>query len=92
MQGDSPDTVLINGGSTIISPLGEILAGPARAGETVLLAEIDLADRDRSFLDFDPVGHYSRPDIFSLTVNEAPQNGGYSPVMQRQNGWPAGSV
>ncbi|WP_328322860.1 nitrilase [Kribbella sp. NBC_00382] len=70
IQGDSPDTILINGGSTIISPLGEILAGPARAGETVLLAEIDLADRDRSFLDFDPVGHYSRPDIFTLTVNE----------------------
>lgn len=74
IQGDSPDTILINGGSTIISPLGEILAGPARAGETVLLAEIDLADRDRSFLDFDPVGHYSRPDIFTLTVNESPQH------------------
>ncbi|NEA32981.1 nitrilase-related carbon-nitrogen hydrolase [Streptomyces sp. SID13031] len=74
LQGDSPDTVLINGGSTIISPLGEILTGPARAGETVLLAELDLTDRDRSFLDFDPVGHYSRPDIFTLTVNESPQH------------------
>jgi nitrilase len=74
IQGDSPDTILINGGSTIISPLGEILAAPARTGETVLLAEIDLADRDRSFLDFDPVGHYSRPDLFTLTVNEAPQH------------------
>ncbi|MEU4389414.1 nitrilase-related carbon-nitrogen hydrolase [Kribbella sp. NPDC023855] len=73
IQGDSPDTVLINGGSTIISPLGEILTGPARAGEAVLLAEIDLTDRDRSFLDFDPTGHYTRPDIFTLTVNESPQ-------------------
>ncbi|WBQ02365.1 nitrilase-related carbon-nitrogen hydrolase [Kribbella sp. CA-293567] len=70
LQGDSPGTVLINGGSTIVSPLGEILAGPARAGEAVLLAELDLADRDRSFLDFDAVGHYSRPDIFTLTVDE----------------------
>lgn len=74
IQGDSPDTVLINGGSTIISPLGEILTGPARAGETVLLAELDLTDRDRSFLDFDAAGHYSRPDIFTLTVNESPQH------------------
>jgi nitrilase len=74
LQGDAPETVLIKGGSTIISPLGEILAGPARSGETVLLAEIDLAERDRSFLDFDSVGHYSRPDIFTLTVNESPQH------------------
>ncbi|MFC9692786.1 nitrilase-related carbon-nitrogen hydrolase [Kribbella sp. NPDC056951] len=61
---------LINGGSTIINPLGEILAGPARTGETVLLAELDLADRDRAVFDFDAVGHYSRPDIFTLTVDE----------------------
>ncbi|GAA1702954.1 carbon-nitrogen hydrolase family protein [Kribbella yunnanensis] len=61
---------LINGGSTIINPLGEILAGPARTGETVLLAELDLGDRDRAVFDFDPVGHYSRPDIFTLTVDE----------------------
>ncbi|MFI5734678.1 nitrilase-related carbon-nitrogen hydrolase [Kribbella sp. NPDC051587] len=67
---DADDRVLINGGSTIINPLGEILAGPARSGETVLLAELDLADRDRAVFDFDPVGHYSRPDIFTLTVDE----------------------
>ncbi|MFI5707977.1 nitrilase-related carbon-nitrogen hydrolase [Kribbella sp. NPDC051620] len=74
IQGGTPDTILINGGSTIISPLGDILAPPARTTETVLLAELDLSDRDRSFLDFDPVGHYSRPDIFTLTTNESPQH------------------
>lgn len=77
---DADNRVLINGGSTIINPLGEILAGPARTGETILLAELDLADRDRALLDFDTAGHYSRPDIFTLAVNEAPQLGVHRPL------------
>jgi nitrilase len=64
--------VLINGGSTIISPLGEILAGPLRTGEGILVAELDLAELDRGYFDFDSVGHYARPDIFTLSVDESP--------------------
>ncbi|MEU4193808.1 carbon-nitrogen hydrolase family protein [Kribbella sp. NPDC026611] len=70
----TPATVLINGGSTIISPLGEILAGPLRTGEGVLVAELDLAELDRGYFDFDSVGHYARPDIFTLTVDESPRH------------------
>jgi nitrilase len=73
IQGDAPETALINGGSVIVSPLGDILAGPLRAGEGVLLAELDLRDLDRSKFDFDANGHYARPDIFTLTVNESPK-------------------
>ncbi|TDD21282.1 carbon-nitrogen hydrolase family protein [Kribbella turkmenica] len=73
VQGDDPGTVLINGGSAVISPLGEILAGPLRDREGVLLAELDLADLDRATFDFDASGHYARPDVFTLTVDESPK-------------------
>ncbi|MEV0290231.1 carbon-nitrogen hydrolase family protein [Kribbella sp. NPDC050820] len=73
IQGDAPETVLIDGGSVIVSPLGEILAGPLRGRPGVLLAELDLSDLDRANFDFDPNGHYARPDLFTLAVNESPQ-------------------
>ena len=70
--GDSPDSVLMRGGSAIISPLGKVLAGPHFEGETILTAVLDLNDIGRGKFDFDVVGHYSRPDVFRLIVNEAP--------------------
>ena len=42
--------------------------------ECLLTAELDLADTVRGKFDFDVVGHYARPDIFSLHVNEHPQS------------------
>ncbi len=72
IQGDDPETVLIRGGSCIVSPLGEMLAGPEYDGERVLLAEIDLGEIARGKYDLDVVGHYARPDVFRLYVNERP--------------------
>ncbi|HQL89976.1 MAG TPA: nitrilase-related carbon-nitrogen hydrolase [Syntrophales bacterium] len=71
--GDSPDSVLMRGGSAIVSPLGKVLAGPHFEGETILTATLDLNEIGRGKFDFDVVGHYSRPDVFHLQVNEAPQ-------------------
>ncbi|MFN8571413.1 MAG: nitrilase-related carbon-nitrogen hydrolase [Gemmatimonadaceae bacterium] len=70
--GDSPDAVLMRGGSVMVGPLGEVLAGPAFGSETILTADLDLNDIARSRFDFDVTGHYSRPDVFQLVVNEAP--------------------
>jgi nitrilase len=70
--GDSPDAVLMRGGSAIINPLGKVLAGPHFQGETVLTASLDLNDIGRGKFDFDVAGHYSRPDVFQLIVNVAP--------------------
>lgn len=70
IQGDAPDTVLIEGGSVIISPLGDVLAGPLRGREGILTADLDLNEIARGKFDFDVVGHYARPDVFTLTVDE----------------------
>jgi nitrilase len=72
LEGMSPDEVLSRGGSCIVSPLGEVLAGPDFDGECVLTAEVDLGEIARGKFDFDAVGHYARPDVFQLTVNEQP--------------------
>ncbi len=69
--GDTPDAVLMRGGSAIVSPLGKVLAGPHFEGETILTADLDLDDIGRGKFDFDVAGHYSRPDVFQLLVNEA---------------------
>jgi nitrilase len=71
--GDNPDTVLLRGGSMIVAPLGGVIAGPDYGGETILYADIDPAEIIRGKYDFDVAGHYARPDIFSLSVNVAPQ-------------------
>ena len=68
-QGDDPATVLIRGGSLIVSPLGEILAGPVYGEEAVIIADIDPLDIARGKFDLDVAGHYARPDIFTLTVD-----------------------
>ena len=58
------------GGSSIVSPLGEVVAGPLWDEEGILYAEIDLDEVSRAKLDFDAVGHYARPDVFTLVVDE----------------------
>jgi nitrilase len=71
-QDNDPATVLMRGGSCIVSPLGQVLAGPSFEGECILAAELDPAEVARGKYDFDVVGHYARPDVFRLQVNEQP--------------------
>lgn len=68
--GDDPETVLMRGGSMIVGPLGAVLAGPDYGGETILYADIDLGEIVPARYDFDVAGHYARPDVFQLTVDE----------------------
>ncbi len=86
-QGNAPETVVIRGGSVIVSPLGRILAGPNYEGECLQLADLDLGEIAEGKYDLDVAGHYARPDIFRLIVNERP-----SPVTEADGGQPLSST
>ena len=54
------------GGSVIINPLGKVIAGPLYGKEGIITAEIDHREIIRAKMDFDVIGHYARPDVFSF--------------------------
>lgn len=68
---DEP-TIMSRGGSVIISPMGELLAGPLWDQEGLLIADLDFSVLVKSKLDFDCIGHYARNDVFHLTVTNQP--------------------
>ena len=70
---ETDNAILSRGGSCIIDPLGQVLAGPDFSGPCTLLADLDLNQVPRGKFDFDVVGHYARPDVFQLHVNDRPQ-------------------
>ena len=57
-----------DGGSAIAAPDGSWLMEPA-ADERLVLAEVDLARVREERQNFDPTGHYARPDLFELRVD-----------------------
>lgn len=66
---------LIAGGSVIVGPMGDVLAGPLRGETGLLTAEIDTDELVRARYDYDVVGHYARPDVFELSVDERAKPG-----------------
>jgi len=67
---ESSPEVMCRGGSAIIDPNGNYLSGPLFDKAGILYAELDLSLIPKTRYDFDVVGHYSRPDVFQLIVNE----------------------
>jgi nitrilase len=73
IQGNDPKTELIRGGSAIVGPLGDVLAGPVYGQEAVIAADIDLLDAIRGKYDLDVAGHYACPEVFHLSVDTSPR-------------------
>ncbi len=67
------DRPLIKGGSLIVGPMGDLLDGPRYGDSGLVVATVDTDDLVRAQYDFDVVGHYARPDVFSLSVDTRPK-------------------
>ena len=65
-----PET-LSAGGTAIYGPLGEVLGEPLWNQAGIVYADLDMGAIHRSRFDFDVTGHYARPDVFSLIVDES---------------------
>ncbi|EXJ75979.1 uncharacterized protein A1O5_00487 [Cladophialophora psammophila CBS 110553] len=68
----TPDAILSHGGSCIVGPLGTFIAEPVWDREEIIYGQLRMDDLIQARMDFDPVGSYARPDIFTLTVNRRP--------------------
>ena len=64
---DQP-AIMSSGGSVIISPLGKVMAGPLYNAEGILYADLDPREIVKAKMDFDVIGHYSRPDVFDFKL------------------------
>jgi nitrilase len=64
---------LSNGGSCLAAPDGTWIIEPIVEQEIVITATINLNEVRKERQNFDPSGHYSRPDVFKLTVNNERQ-------------------
>jgi nitrilase len=67
----NPDEWLNPGDSVIVSPEGDVVAGPMHQQHGVLMAEIDVTEVAGAHRTLDIAGHYSRNDIFQLSINRA---------------------
>ena len=58
------------GGSSILDPYGHAVAGPVWDKEDILFADLDMTKVYASRMEFDPCGHYSRPDVLNFSFEE----------------------
>jgi nitrilase len=65
------DDWLSRGNTAIIGPDGTVLAGPLSETSGMLVVTLDLDELSIARRQFDPVGHYARPDVFQLTVHRS---------------------
>jgi nitrilase len=69
-----PDEWINDGDAVVVKPMGAIAAGPLKREKGILYADIDREAARRARRSLDVCGHYSRPDIFSFSVDRRPLN------------------
>jgi nitrilase len=79
--------ILCRGGSVIVSPMGKTIAGPLLDREGILYADLNFDEIIKSKMDFDVIGHYSRPDVFKLDIIGQPNN-----IVYRKNNQKKGKI
>jgi predicted amidohydrolase len=68
--------LLLRGGSAIIAPDGQVVAGPVPDTATIVTADISLDKVREESMNLDVTGHYSRPDVFRLERTPQKRNPG----------------
>lgn len=68
----TPEEWINDGDAVVVKPMGAIAAGPLKREKGILYAEIDREAARRARRSLDVCGHYSRPDIFSFSVDRRP--------------------
>ena len=72
MPGEEGELIM-KGGSAVIAPDSSYIEGPVYDRPCILYAEIDPGRIAEGHMALDTQGHYSRPDVFRLEVNDLPQ-------------------
>jgi nitrilase len=68
----TPEEWINDGDAVVVKPMGAVAAGPLKREKGILYAEIDREAARRARRSLDVCGHYSRPDIFSFSVDRRP--------------------
>ncbi len=69
----TPDEWINDGDAAVVKPMGAVAAGPLKREKAILYADIDREAARRARRSLDVCGHYSRPDVFSFSVDRRPQ-------------------
>src|SRR5499426_3390395 len=79
LAGDDSEFIL-DGGSCVIGPDGQYVAGPAFCSEVIILARINLERIREESLTLDVTGHFNRPDLFAFHYKTGASRGAYSGI------------